>query len=330
MSRSTAAGWQPTLDHEILHLRARLLADIRGFFAARGVLEVDTPALSATTIPDPNIHSFITRYHGPGPRHGKSLYLQTSPEFSMKQLLAAGSGDIYQLAKVFRDGEMGAYHNPEFTLLEWYRLGFDHRRLIDEVAELVSALLASRLSGPPLLLSYRDAFMDYLGIDPLTAPVTELRARAEGEGVAPRMGLAPDDPDPWRDLLLSVCIEPQLPPDRLVFLHEYPASQAALARIRPGPSPVAERFELYCGGLELANGFHELTDPVEQRRRFDRDNQRRVERGLAPVPVDEHLLAALFELPDCAGVALGVDRLVLLAAGAASLDDVLSFPFTRA
>lgn len=329
MAHPTAADWRPATPLGMLRLRARLLADMRAFFAARGVLEVDTPALSAATIADPNLHSFATRYHGPGPRHGQTLYLHTSPEFPMKRLLAAGSGDIYQFSKVFRDGEAGSRHNPEFTLLEWYRVGFDHHRLLNEVAELVARVLTGRLSGPPVLLSYRDAFRRYLGIDPLTADTAELRACAEVQGVAPSGQFGPADPDPWRDLLLSVCIEPQLPPDRLVFLYDYPASQAALARIRPGVPPLAERFELYCGGLELANGFHELADPVEQRRRFEHDNQRRLAQGLAPVPLDEHLLAALAELPDCAGVALGVERLLMLAAGAKRLDEVLSFPFER-
>ncbi len=330
MSERVIAGWRPAAPLEVLRLRACLLADIRAFFASRKVLEVDTPALSVAATCDPNIHSFATRYHGPGVRCGQPFYLHTSPEFPMKRLLAAGSGDIYQLAKVFRDGEAGGRHNPEFTLLEWYRVGFDHYRLMDEVTELVGSLLAFRLPRPPLLLSYREAFRRYLAIDPLTATTTRLRACADAHGVAPVGDLALDDPDPWRDLLVSICIEPRLPTDRLVFLYDYPASQAALARVRPGVPPLAERFELYCGGLELANGFHELSDPAEQRRRFERDNQRRLAQGLPQVPLDEHLLAALTELPHCAGVALGVDRLLMLVAGAERLDEVLSFPFTQA
>jgi elongation factor P--(R)-beta-lysine ligase len=322
--------WRPAATLATLRLRAELLSRIRAFFAARGVLEVDTPALSASTIPDPNIHSFATRYQGPGPRHGAALYLHTSPEFPMKRLLAAGSGDIYQIARVFRDGEAGRRHNPEFTLLEWYRVGWDHHRLMDEVASLVGELLPESARQPAWRFSYRELFRRHLDLDPFRASVAELIACAETQGVVAPTGLTNDAPDPWLDLLLTHCIEPRLPPERLVFVHDYPSTQAALARIRPDDPPVAERFELYLGGIELANGFHELADPVEQRCRFERDNRLRAERGLPPIPLDEQLLAALEHLPDCAGVALGVDRLLMLAAGKRQLDEVLAFPFERA
>jgi lysyl-tRNA synthetase class 2 len=321
-------AWTPSADWATLRLRAELLARIRAFFAARGVLEVDTPALSAAALPDPHLTSFSTPYSGPGPRHGRTLYLHTSPEFPMKRLLAAGSGCIYQIARVFRDGEAGRRHNPEFTLLEWYRVGFDHHRLMDEVAELVTELLAGRLAlAEPERLSYRELFQRHLDLDPRRVGVTELAMRAEAWGVPIPPGMPADQPDPWLDLLLTHCIEPRLDVGRLIFVYDYPASQAALARLRPGDPPVGERFELYLNGVELANGFHELGDVGEQRRRFEQENAARRALGLPVMPVDENLLAALKTgLPDCAGVALGFDRLVMLAAGKKSLAEVLAFP----
>ncbi|MDQ5909465.1 MAG: elongation factor P--(R)-beta-lysine ligase [Pseudomonadota bacterium] len=327
-----ASTWRPGADLATLRLRAELLARIRAFFAARGVLEVETPLLSAAAITDPHLASFATVYAGPGPRYGQTLYLQTSPEFPMKRLLAAGSGCIYQIARVFRDGEAGRRHNPEFTLLEWYRVGFDHHRLMDEVAELATALLEDRLPlAEPERLSYQEAFERYLGLNPHRTSVTELADCAERCGVSIPPGMPEADVDPWLDLLLTQRIESQLGQGRLCFIYDYPASQAALARLRPGDPPVGERFELYLGGIELANGFHELGDAVEQRRRFEAENAARQAQGLPVMPVDEHLLSALASgLPECAGVALGVDRLAMLAAGKTSLAEALAFPFERA
>ncbi len=328
----TAYHWRPSADLSVLRLRAELLAQIRAFFAARGVLEVETPALSAAAITDPHLASFKTCYSGPGSQHGRPLYLHTSPEFAMKRLLAAGSGCIYQIARVFRDGEAGSRHNPEFTLLEWYRVGFDHHRLMDEVAELVGMLLAGRLTlAEPERLSYRQIFQHHLNLDPHRATVADLAACAETRNVSIPTGMPLDDPDPWLDLLLTHCVEPRLGSGRLTFVHDYPASQAALARLRPDDPPVGERFELYINGIELANGFHELGDTVEQRHRFAQENAARRAAGLPVMPVDEHLLAALeFGLPDCAGVALGFDRLVMLATRKTSLAEVLAFPLDRA
>ncbi|MFO1424117.1 MAG: EF-P lysine aminoacylase EpmA [Candidatus Competibacteraceae bacterium] len=327
-------AWRPGADLATLRLRAELLARIRAFFAARGVLEVETPMLSAAAITEPNLASFRTAYAGPGARYGQTLYLHTSPEFPMKRLLAAGSGCIYQIARVFRDGEAGHRHNPEFTLLEWYRIGFDHYRLMDEVADLVTELLAGRLAlAEPERLSYGELFYRYLDLNPHQARVAELAVCAETRGVPIPPGMPLDDADPWLDLLLTHCIEPRLGMGmgRLTFVYDYPASQAALARLRPGDPPVGERFELYLNGIELANGFHELGDAGEQRRRFDQENVTRQALGLPVMPVDNNLLAALAAgLPDCAGVALGFDRLVMLAAGKASLAEVLAFPFERA
>ncbi len=328
----TAYHWRPSADLSVLRLRAELLAQIRAFFAARGVLEVETPALSAAAITDPHLASFNTCYSGPGSQHGRPLYLHTSPEFAMKRLLAAGSGCIYQIARVFRDGEAGSRHNPEFTLLEWYRVGFDHHRLMDEVAELVGMLLAGRLAlAEPERLSYRQIFQHHLNLDPHRATVADLAACAETRNVSIPTGMPLDDPDPWLDLLLTHCVEPRLGSGRLTFVHDYPASQAALARLRPDDPPVGERFELYINGIELANGFHELGDTVEQRHRFAQENAARRAAGLPIMPMDEHLLAALeFGLPDCAGVALGFDRLVMLATRKTSLAEVLAFPLDRA
>lgn len=325
-------AWRPSADLATLRLRAELLARIRTFFAVRGVLEVETPALSAAAITEPNLASFSTVYTGPGLRCGQPLYLHTSPEFPMKRLLAAGSGCIYQIARVFRDGEAGRRHNPEFTLLEWYRVGFDHHRLMDEVAELVTELLAGRLAlAEPERLSYRELFQRHLDLNPHQAGVAELAACAEVQGVPIPPGMPADDVDPWLDLLLTHCIEPSLGQGRLTFVYDYPASQAALARLRPDDPLVGERFELYLNGVELANGFHELGDAGEQRCRFEAENAARQPLGLPVMPVDENLLAALEAgLPDCAGVALGFDRLAMLAAGKTALAEVLAFPVERA
>ena len=306
---------------------------LRRFFADRGVLEVETPLLSRAGTTDPQIQSFHTRYTGPGAAHGRELYLATSPEFAMKRLLAAGSGPIYQVCKAFRQGESGALHNPEFTLLEWYRPGFDHFRLMDEVEALLVALADGRLrEGDAERVSYAELFRRHLGLDPHQAGEAELaRCAADFPALAGVGGL---DRDGWLDLLMSHVIQPRLGLDRPVFVYHYPASQAALARVRPatGDRPaVAERFELFLGGVELANGFHELTDAAEQRRRFEGDARRRRALGLPPVPMDENLLAALQAgLPPCAGVALGVDRLLMTINGMTKLTEIIAFPIDRA
>lgn len=249
----------------------------------------------------------------------------------MKRLLAASSGDIYQICRVFRDGEAGRRHNPEFTLLEWYRTGFDHHRLMDEVAELLAGLLQPfRPLAAPERFSYRDAMLKHAGVDPFTDAADRIRARIHEAGVVPPDSLG-DDRSAWLDLLLSICVAPQLGHGRAAFIYDFPPAQAALARIRPEAQPVAERFEVFVDGLELANGFHELTDAEEQRARFDSDLAARERVGSSAAPVDEHLLAALAAgLPDCAGVALGFDRVVMLATGASHIREVLSFAFENA
>lgn len=300
---------------------------IRAYFAAAGVLEVETPILSNAAVTDPVLSSLTTAGRGPG--LAGPLFLQTSPEFAMKRLLAAGSGPIYQICKVFRDDERGRHHHPEFTLLEWYRPGWDHRQLMSEVADLVRVAL-----GRPDLaveqVGYRDLFRDRLGVDPWSVTPDDLRRTALAVGIADADALDLDL-DGWLDLLLSHRLAPELGRECMTFLYDYPPSQAALARIRPGAHPAAERFELYLGGVELANGFHELTDAREQGRRFDADLAARRRQGLPTPPRDERLLAALDAgLPDCAGVALGLDRLLMAGCGAAHIDAVLAFPVERA
>jgi lysyl-tRNA synthetase class 2 len=325
--------WQPSATLEVLRLRARMLAGIRAFFSERGVLEVETPCLSVAATPDPALLSFTTRYTGPLFPQGQTLYLQTSPEFPMKRLLAAGSGSIYQICKVFRDGEAGRTHNPEFTLLEWYRTGFDAAQLMAEVETLLQQLLGEHL---PLAaserLSYREAFQRHANLDPHTATARDFAQAARAHEIhAPPGMLAHHDVAIWRDLLLTHLIEPKLGQGRLTFLYDYPASQASLARVRPGTPPLAERFELYLNGTELANGFHELADASEQRTRFERQLHARSVKHQPAVTLDENLLAALASgLPDCSGVALGFDRLAMLAAGAKSLGEVIAFPVDRA
>ncbi|HSL17494.1 MAG TPA: elongation factor P--(R)-beta-lysine ligase [Methylomirabilota bacterium] len=322
-----ATDWRPTASLETLRLRAEILGAIRSFFAGRGILEVETPLLAAAPVTDLHLAALSCRYRGPGHDEGLRLWLQTSPEFAMKRLLAAGSGPIYALDKAFRDGEAGSRHNPEFTLLEWYRPGWDHHRLMDEVEDLLTVVLGS---SDAERLTYAEAFRRHAGVDPFHDPVAALAARA-----ADLLGHTPpdlgDDRDAWLELLLSHAVEPRIGRGGPTFVYDFPASQAALARVRPGDPPVAERFELFLEGVELANGYHELGDPAEQRRRFEADLAERRARGLPEVPVDERLLAALAHgLPDCAGVALGVDRLVMLAAGATRIDQVITFPVDRA
>jgi lysyl-tRNA synthetase class 2 len=318
------SDWQPTASLDNLKLRASLLVKLRQFFVARGVLEVDTPALSRAGATDRHIHSFRVE-----DGCGGTVYLHTSPEFPMKRLLAAGSGDIWQLCKVFRSGEVGRHHNSEFALLEWYRLRMDHHALMAEVAEFVAALLPG-MQQPSEKLTYREAFRKHAGIDVLEAGKVEcIAALTRGGRRVPDASEL--DYDGWLDMVAGELVYPALGRGCLTFIYDYPASQAALARLAPGQPPVAERFEAFLHGIELANGFHELSDAAEQRRRFQQERAYRADHGLMDVPMDERLLAALEHgLPDCAGVALGFDRLVMIAAGARSMQDVIAFPWVQA
>ena len=299
-------------------LRTKLNALIRTFFAERGVLEVETPMLGEGGNTEPNIESFSTMFAG-----SRERWLRTSPEHALKRLVAGGIGDCYELGRVFRNGEAGRRHNPEFTMLEWYRVGFDHRRLMRETAALVLAALASKgWSADVVETSYRDLFAG-LGLDPFDATVDALRAPLAEFSIDPA-GLSRDD---WLDLLITHRIQPAFPKDRITVVYDFPASQCALAKIEGG---VAERFELFVGSYELANGYHELTDPVEQRARFENDNARRRARGQREVPIDERFLAVLADLPACAGVALGIERLLMVLADTDDIADVIAFPFADA
>jgi lysyl-tRNA synthetase class 2 len=318
--------WRPTSSLRGLRRRAQLLARTRRFFAARGVLEVDTPLLIRRAVTDVHLHSAEVQLPG---TH-TPLYLQTSPEYAMKRLLAAGSGDIYQIAHAVRGQEHSRWHNAEFTLVEWYRLGWSLHALMEEVAQLATTLLGEAAPTRTEFVSYDEAFLRVLGCSALTASVDELRERARAGGLD--VALASDcTRDELLDWLMATRIGPHLGTDSLCLLHRYPASQAALARLDPQDARVALRFELYCRGVELANGFEELGDAAEQRARFEADQHERQRRGL-PVPeIDTALLAALQAgLPPCAGVALGFDRVLMLALGARSIEEVLPFPTERA
>jgi lysyl-tRNA synthetase class 2 len=325
------ADWQPTASFDALRLRAALNARIRTFFAERGVVEVETPVMSVAGNTEPNIASFSLSFNGRTDGAPRTRWLRTSPEYPLKRLLAAGFGDCYELGRVFRDGEAGGRHNPEFTMLEWYRLGWDHRALVEETAAVINAALSLVDRRVPLVqVRYRDLYRERLGVDPMTATDSELRD-ALGDVVIDPQGLTRDD---WLDLLMTHRLQPDFRDDRMLAIHDYPASQCALARLRDdgdGQPPVAERFELYLGPLELANGYHELSDPVEQGARFDRDRRIREHRGDAVPPRDERFLASLTAgLPHCAGVALGIDRLMMAMLGTDRISDVLAFDFAHA
>lgn len=325
--------WQPSATLDALKRRAALMGRLRRFFAEKGVLEVETPLLSVAGTTDPQIHSFETRYQGPGAASGRAMYLATSPEFAMKRLLAAGSGPIYQVCKAFRQGEVGRLHNPEFTLLEWYRPGFDHFRLMEEVEALVALLADGRLPAEDAEhISYAGLFQRHLGLDPHTASTDRLARCAAGfPALAGISGLTHDG---WLDLLMSHVIQPRLGLEQLTFVYHYPVSQAALARVSPPTQDapaVAERFELFYRGVELANGFHELTDGEVQQGRFEQDLTRRASENLPQIPMDKRLLSALRAgMPPCAGVALGLDRLFMVIEGLAGLTDAVAFPVDRA
>jgi len=324
--------WQPSSSIETLRFRAELLANIRSFFNQKQVLEVETPVISQAATCDVFIDSFSTS------QYGKSYYLHTSPEFAMKRLLASGSGDIYQIAKVFRQEESGQRHNPEFTLLEWYRIGFNDQDLISEVKELINYLCRSQIITQyhSESLSYRDCFLNSLSINPHTATVSDLQQCAKRFHLENTLS-EQDGKDRWLELLLSCVLEKELggtlEQPKMTFLYDYPASQASLARIEENKygEKVAKRFELYLGGMELANGFYELDNAVEQLQRFKKDNRLRKDLGKTEVPIDQHLITALEQgLPLCSGVALGIDRLLMVMLGKAHIDEVLSFSFNKA
>jgi lysyl-tRNA synthetase class 2 len=316
--------WRPSATLEALRRRAQMLQRARAHFEREGVLEVETPVLSAAAVTDVHIESAGASLCG------QQRFVHTSPEYAMKRLLAAGLGDCFQVTRVCRDHERGRWHHPEFTLLEWYRVDFELEQLMQDVERVIGACAAGiRPVAPARVITYGDALRTLAGVDAFSATAAQLRAALDSHGIDCPDTI--DDRDELLDLLVGTVVAPQLGGDAPCFVTGYPASQAALARIDPGDPRTALRFELYIDGIEIANGFRELADAREQRARFDGDQRRREARGQTLRPVDERFLAALeCGLPDCAGVALGFDRLVMWACGAARLDEVVAFPFERA
>ena len=317
--------WQPSASIKNLLTRAKLIEEIRRFFTDRGLLEVETPVLSEFGVTDVHLSTFSTEFISPFGEQSKTLWLSTSPEYHMKRLLAAGSGPIFQIGKVFRNEEAGNRHNPEFTMLEWYRPHFDMYRLINEVDDLLQQILEC---PPAESMSYQFTFQQYVGLDPLSADLAELVEKAKKHQL---MGAENESRDTLLQFLFSAVVEPQIGQEAPVVVYHFPASQAALAQISSEDLRVAERFEFYYKGLELANGFHELSDAREQLRRFQQDNLQREKMGLPARAIDTRLLSALQAgIPNCSGVALGVDRLLMIAMGAEHIKEVISFAIDNA
>ena len=317
-------SYQPTCSLEAMRARAKMYAQIRQFFAEREVLEVETPILSQAGVTDVHLSSVQAKRHVLGQQ--QTHYLQTSPEFAMKRLLASGSGPIYQICKVFRDDEHGRKHNSEFTMLEWYRPGFSLKELMFEVTDLLNLTLAQRFGEVrPTVLSYKHAFMDRLELNPLQATLSELKACCQRVGLTLDLG---DDRLGYIDLLFSHMVEPSLGFDTPVFMTDFPPELASLAKTRVDEDGelVAARFELYIEGLELANAYDELADAEVLRGRFAADNQERKKLGLHVMPLDEYLLNALPQMPPCSGIALGIDRLLMIATQQMRLEKVITFP----
>ncbi|KTD05288.1 elongation factor P--(R)-beta-lysine ligase [Fluoribacter gormanii] len=312
--------WQPSASIELLRQRAKLLAKIRSFFTERGYLEVETPIMARYGTTDVYLSNIKATFRG------ESYCLQTSPEYHMKRLLAAGSGSIFQIARVFRDDELGRWHNPEFTLLEWYRLGIDHHALMDEMDDFLQMVMQSK---PMIKKTYQQAFLEACDVDPLSAPIKQFRHILARYNLDNVLSPQEEDRDQYLFLLMSHVVEPFLGKEAApVAVYNFPISQAALAKINHG---VAERFEVYFQGVELANGFHELTDAAAQANRFVLDQKLRSEKGFPSVEADQYLLQALEHgLPACSGVALGIDRLLALALKQPEIAKIISFDFTRA
>jgi lysyl-tRNA synthetase class 2 len=322
--------WRPACDIEHLRLRAQMLMVIRRFFAERQVLEVETPLLCSTTGTDPQLDFFASSYHAP-PLH-KKLYLQTSPEFAMKRLLAAGSGCIFQICKAFRNGESGRLHNPEFTILEWYRLGFDLAALMNEVESLLLQLLATAFD---LLsckrVSYQQLFHEVTGLDALNFNLAAYQQYVVNNGYGEAVQLCAEDPVLWLDFIFSHCVQPAMSENLIYLVYHYPAIQSSLARLNSQDTRLAERFEVFINGMELGNGFYELADAQEQESRFDREIGQRRLQGLPVVEKDTLFLAAIKAgLPDCSGVAIGLDRLLMLVTGVNNINNVQAFPIQNA
>jgi elongation factor P--(R)-beta-lysine ligase len=328
--KDLSGDWQPSCSLELLRLRAQLFQNIRQFFAEKSVLEVETPLLSAAIGTDPNLDFFITDYHLP-PRQ-QTLFLQTSPEFAMKRLLAAGSGSIYQICKAFRNSESGRFHNPEFTLLEWYRVGYNLPQLMDEVDELIAFLFSENNSlQPTQRISYQSLFQQYTGLNPLAFSYEDYAGYVHSSGLIDATTLCGQDHMLWLDLIFSHQIQPYLGGNSLCMVHGYPACMPSLARINENNPLITDRVELFIDGVELGNGYYELNDAKEQARRFDREIAVRQDTQLPAVTKDDRLLAALEAgLPNCSGIAIGLDRILMLLSNNPTIDDVLAFSISKA
>jgi len=321
--------WRPTCAIELMRLRAQMLSEIRQFFAERSVLEVETPLLSHGIGTDPQLAFFTTEYCLSPLR--QTLFLQTSPEFAMKRLLAAGSGSIYQIGKAFRNGESGRFHNPEFTMLEWYRVGFTLPQLMDEIAELIAGLFSGQPLQETQRVSYQDIFGSFTGLDPLVFSYQDYCAFAEDSGLSEAVAICGHDHAVWLDFIFSHKVQPHLGDNALCMVYGYPACQSSLARINEQCSLITDRVELFINGIELGNGYYELVDADEQSKRFDKELVIRQQQKLAVSVKDKRLVSALESgLPECSGVAIGLDRLLMLLSGSESIEDVLSFPIHRA
>jgi len=323
-------NWRPTCSIEMMRLRAQLLADIRQFFSSRTVLEVETPVLSHSSGTDPQLDFFKTDYCS-SPLV-QTLFLQTSPEFAMKRLIAAGSGSIYQIAKAFRNGESGRFHNPEFTLLEWYRVGFTLPQLMDEITELMAVLFSgqSALSAAQRF-SYQDIFERHTGLNPLEFSYKSYCDYVQNSHMPEAMDICGYDHSLWLDFIFTHHVQPYLGENSVCMVYGYPACQSSLARINERNSQISDRVEVFIKGIELGNGYYELTDAKEQGKRFDGEQAIRQQRN-RPVSVkDMHLIEALEAgLPECSGMAIGLDRLLMLLTNSSTIEDVLNFPISRA
>lgn len=323
-------GWQPSCDLQQLRVRSQLLAAIRIFFQKKDVLEVETPLLCHTTGTDPQLDFFSSQFHSPP--NDQILFLQSSPEFAMKRLLAAGSGSIFQICKAFRNGESGRYHNPEFTILEWYRVNFTLQDLMDEVAELLMGIVKPYLALKPVQsVSYQQIFSEKTGLDPLFFNQQAYHRYAVEQGIPEAISICADNHVLWLDFIFSHKVQPDLGEDAFCLVHSYPAIQSSLARVNKANPDVAERFEVFVKGVELGNGFFELADVLEQEKRFDRELEYRRANLLPEVEKDGLFLAALQSgLPECSGVAIGLDRLLMVMTDSQAIDEVLAFSVSRA
>jgi lysyl-tRNA synthetase class 2 len=316
-------SWRPTADKQLIELRAETYTKIRQFMAERNIMEVETPVLSHATVTDVQLDSFRSDYSSPQAASVRTLYLQTSPEYAMKRLLASGTGAIYQISRVFRNEEQGKLHNPEFTILEWYQPDYDHQQLMQELEMFLNLFAMSHCEKT----SYAEIFIQHTGLDPHTCDTNELIKLAQQYGLSSVL----EERSALLDFIFSYKITPLSGNTMPLFVYDYPACQCALAKLSDSSPKVAERFELFINGMEIANGFHELADAEEQLARFEQDLALRKKEKRPELAIDYLFLDALKQgLPDCAGVAVGIDRLLMAMTGSKDIRDVLTFPIENA